>query len=52
MSYKGPQWEGIGVPKTNAEEKNPKFRMIPKTGGPKDDPNYKEPERGFEYVVR
>ena len=55
MNYRGPQWEGVGVPKSVIEEVNPVYRKVegeahPSTLGAK--AGQKEGKKGFEYVVR
>jgi hypothetical protein len=52
MHFKGPKWEGIGVPKSILEEENPVYRKVdpephPSVAAP-DDEGVKE----FEHVVR
>ena len=52
--YKGPKWDGIGVPKSIIEEENPVYRQVPKETHPKDRPDADETwgKKDFEYVVR
>ena len=53
--YKGPKWEGIGVPKSILEEENPVYRRAEPEKLPDDDDEEgkgKEGDHGFEYVVR
>jgi len=52
MHYRGPKWDGIGIPKTSMEEVNPVYRKREKEPDPyihrKDEIGKKE----FEQVVR
>ena len=52
--YKGPKWDGIGIPKSIIEEENPVYRNVPKEVHPKDRPDAEETwgKKDFEYVVR
>jgi len=52
--YKGPQWDGIGVPKTVMEETNPVYRKRDAEPHPSEfkEGELKEGKKGFEYVVR
>ena len=50
MQYRGPTWEGIGVPKSIIEEVDPTYDKV-------DSSDLKEPEgkqgkKSFDYVVR
>ena len=55
MHYRGPKWEGIGVPKSIIEEENPLYRMVegddinvhPSISHPDE-----EGKKEFEHVVR
>lgn len=52
MHYRGPQWDGIGVPKSVIEEENPVY----KPRDPEEHPSIAAPEeegeKAFEHVVR
>lgn len=52
MHYRGPQWDGIGIPKTNMEEENPIYAPREEEEHPSvanvEEEGYKE----FEHVVR
>lgn len=52
FTYRGPQWDGVGIPKSILEEKNPVYKKVdgedhPMVADP-DSEGYKE----FEHVVR
>ena len=52
MNYRGPKWEGIGVPKSVIEEFDPTYRKVDPEPHPSTNPNFKEGKKEFEYVVR
>jgi len=52
MSYRGPQWEGIGVPKSILEEFDPVYRNVEPEKHPMESAPDKEGKKDFEYVVR
>jgi hypothetical protein len=52
MHYRGPQWEGKGIPKSVIEEVNPTYRKRDPEPHPSTNPDLKEGKKGFEYVVR
>lgn len=52
MNYKGPKWEGIGVPKSVLEEVNPVYRKVDPEPHPSEFAPEKEGKKEFEYVVR
>ena len=52
MSYKGPVWDGIGVPKTGMEEVNPTYRKVDKEEDPTQDDSVQKGKHEFETVVR
>uniref|UniRef100_A0A7S3HUF3 Uncharacterized protein n=1 Tax=Favella ehrenbergii TaxID=182087 RepID=A0A7S3HUF3_9SPIT len=52
MHYRGPKWEGIGVPKSILEEENPVYRKVDPEAHPSSIAPEKEGKKGFEYVVR
>lgn len=51
MSYKGPVWEGKGVPKSIIEEKFPVYKEAVEEKHPMES-GAKEGKKEFEYVVR
>ena len=52
MNYRGPKWEGIGVPKSIIEEKDPVYRKVEAEPHPSTMKDMKEGKKEFEYVVR
>ena len=54
MHYRGPKWEGVGIPKSVIEEKNPVYRKVEGDPHPSEikDPNLKEGRKEWEQVVR
>jgi len=52
MHYRGPQWEGIGVPKSILEEENPVYRKVDAEAHPSTLDPKKEGKKDYEYVVR
>jgi len=52
MHYRGPKWEGIGVPKSILEEENPVYRKVDPEAHPSTVAPEKEGKKDFEYVVR
>eukprot|EP00347_Sterkiella_histriomuscorum_P022422 403338547 len=52
MNYRGPKWEGIGVPKSVLEEFNPRYRKVEGEEHPSQAHPEKEGKKEFEYVVR
>jgi len=52
MNYRGPKWDGIGVPKSIIEEKNPIYRKVEGEKHPSEYAADKEGKKEFEYVVR
>ena len=52
MNYRGPKWEGIGVPKSILEEKDPDYRKVDAEPHPSMLKGAKEGKKEFEYVVR
>ena len=54
MNYKGPKWEGIGIPKSVLEEENPVYVPRETEAHPEtyDEGRDKEGKKDFEYVVR
>ena len=53
MNYRGPKWEGVGVPKSVIEEVNPVYRKVEGEAHPSAGKSgMKEGKKGFEYVVR
>ncbi len=51
MTYRGPKWDGIGVPKTSMEEMNPVYPNRPAEPHPSEKPET-EGKKEFEFVVR
>lgn len=54
MHYRGPKWEGVGIPKSIIEEQNPVYRKVQSDPHPSDikDENLKEGSKEWEHVVR
>ena len=52
MHYRGPQWEGQGIPKSIIEEKNPVYRKVDPEAHPSESTGQKEGKKDFEFVVR
>lgn len=52
MNYRGPKWEGVGIPKSIIEEKMPVYRKVDPEPHPMEAHPDKEGKKGFEYVVR
>lgn len=52
MNYRGPKWEGIGIPKSIIEEKDPVYRKVEPEVHPSMRPELKEGKKGWETVVR
>ena len=52
MNYKGPKWEGIGVPKSIIEEENPMYRKVDPEEHPSTQPDKKWGKKDWEHVVR
>ncbi|TNV73045.1 hypothetical protein FGO68_gene9940 [Halteria grandinella] len=52
MHYRGPKWEGQGVPKSILEEYDPTYRKVDPDPHPMDAHPDKEGKKEFEYVVR
>lgn len=52
MNYRGPKWEGIGIPKSIMEEENPVYKMVEKEEHPMVAHADEEGEKVFEHVVR
>lgn len=52
MNYKGPQWEGKGIPKSVIEEIDPVYRKVDPEPHPMEAHPDKEGKKEFEYVVR
>lgn len=52
MHYRGPKWEGIGIPKSIIEEKNPVYRKVDPEPHPSTYADRKEGKKGWENVVR
>ena len=50
--YRGPQWEGIGVPKSVLEEENPVYKKREAEPHPSQYAQEKSGKKEFEYVVR
>lgn len=51
MSYRGPKWEGQGIPKSIIEEFDPTYKKVEGEPHPSEQPK-KEGKKEFEYVVR
>lgn len=52
MHYRGPKWEGVGVPKSVLEEYDPTYRKVEADPHPMEAHPDKEGKKEFEYVVR
>ena len=52
MNYRGPKWEGQGIPKSVMEEENPVYRHREEEAHPSTYAQDKEGKKEFEYVVR
>lgn len=52
MQYRGPKWEGQGIPKSILEEENPVYRKVEGEEHPSKTHPGKEGKKGYEYVVR
>lgn len=52
MNYRGPKWEGVGVPKSILEEKDPVYKKVEAEAHPSMLKDAKEGKKEFEYVVR
>lgn len=52
MNYRGPKWEGIGIPKSIIEEHDPTYRKVEGEMHPSMAKDAKEGKKEFEYVVR
>ena len=52
MHYRGPQWEGQGIPKSILEEENPRYKKVEPEPHPSTYAQDKAGEKDFEYVVR
>lgn len=52
MNYKGPKWEGVGVPKSIMEEVDPVYRHREPEAHPSTYAPEKEGKKDFEFVVR
>ena len=52
MNYRGPKWEGIGIPKSVLEEENPVYRKVDPEPHPSTIAPEKEGKKEFEFVVR
>lgn len=52
MHYRGPKWEGVGVPKSVLEEYDPTYRKVDAEKHPMEAHPEKEGKKDFEYVVR
>lgn len=52
MNYRGPKWEGIGVPKSIIEEQDPVYRKVEAEEHPSLQKDAKEGKKGWETVVR
>ena len=52
MHYRGPKWEGIGVPKLAMEEVNPVYRRREQEPHPTVANADEEGHKEFEHVVR
>ena len=50
--YRGPKWEGIGIPKSIIEEENPVYRNVEPDPHPTTLAPETEGKKAFEYVVR
>ena len=52
MHYRGPKWDGIGIPKTLMEEENPVYRPREQEEHPSVSATEEEGHKEFEQVVR
>jgi hypothetical protein len=52
MHYRGPKWDGVGVPKSILEEYDPTYRKVDPEEHPMQAHPEKEGKKEFEYVVR
>ena len=54
MHYRGPKWEGVGIPKSIIEEQNPVYRKVNDEPHPAEikDQDLKEGKKEWEHVVR
>ena len=52
MNYKGPKWEGIGIPKSVLEEENPMYTPREEEAHPETYAPEKEGKKDYEFVVR
>ena len=52
MHYRGPQWEGIGIPKSIIEEENPVYKARETEDHPSINHSAEEGHKEFEEVVR
>lgn len=54
FTYKGPTWEGVGVPKSIIEEVDPVYPKVDKEPHPKDTEEGQKAwgKKEFEYIVR
>lgn len=52
MHYRGPKWEGVGVPKTVIEEDNPIYKPREQEEHPSLNAADEEGHKEFEHVVR
>ena len=52
MTYRGPKWDGIGIPKTAMEEMNPVYANRVPEEHPSEAHADNEGKKNFEFVVR
>lgn len=52
MHYRGPKWEGVGVPKSILEEYDPTYKKVEGEKHPSETHPELEGKKEFEYVVR
>ena len=52
MHYRGPKWEGIGIPKMGMEEINPRYAKVDPEPHPSTYAENKEGKKEWEKVVR
>jgi hypothetical protein len=52
MHYRGPQWDGIGIPKSLIEEDMPVYQSREPEEHPSVSHAEEEGHKGFEHVVR
>jgi len=52
MHYRGPKWEGVGVPKSVIEETNPVYRKVKADPHPSEITDVKAGQKEWEHVVR